>query len=337
MARPRKNELKDIKKPPLKPSINIICTNCGKEKKTSEFYASYTSEIKVTPYCKECIQNKSIDENGNIDKQKFIEVLRTINRPFMNQIYNNNFEKYKNGGTVSGFVGWYMKDIATKQYREFTFDDSDMGVVNENTNNSDAKIEEKPRQIKTKAVKLDKASRESLIDKWGKFEDETLNRFEKKFNQLAKNYEIITSLHMEALINYTKFSVLQDIAIENDNTQTAKMYGDLATKARTDAKLNPSQLSKSDLNTGVASFSEVSQLVAQRDGLIRLPTKYLKKPHDQLDVLMWENLNFNRALFSMPEVSYEEMYGYYIQRLEKFNEKYNADLDNGDLGTWLDN
>ena len=176
-----------------------------------------------------------------------------------------------------------------------------------------------------------------MIDKWGKFEDETLNRFEKKFNQLAKNYEIITSLHMEALINYTKFSVLQDIAIENDNTQTAKMYGDLATKARTDAKLNPSQLSKSDLNTGVASFSEVSQLVAQRDGLIRLPTKYLKKPHDQLDVLMWENLNFNRALFSMPEVSYEEMYGYYIQRLEKFNEKYNADLDNGDLGTWLDN
>nr|DAG12139.1 MAG TPA: Stc1 domain [Caudoviricetes sp.] len=337
MARPRKNELKDIKKPPLKPSINIICTNCGKEKKTSEFYASYTSEIKVTPYCKECIQNKSIDENGNVDKQKFIEVLRTINRPFMNQIYNNNFEKYKNGGTVSGFVGWYMKDIATKQYREFTFDDSDMGVVNENTNNQDAKIEEKPKQIKTKAVKLDKASRESLIDKWGEYADKELIRFEKKYQQMSKSYQILTHLHEEGLIDFCRLQVLYEMAIEQKNSQEAKMFKNLADEAKKNAKLNPLQLKKDELQVGgVDSFSQMADLVARRNGLINIPMVYLKKPQDILDYQILENVNYMRASFNMPELTYEDINKTYLNRIDEFNKTYNADVMNNDFGTWGD-
>lgn len=322
MARPRKNELKDIKKPPLKPSINIICTNCGKEKKTSEFYASYTSEIKVTPYCKECIQNKSIDENGNIDKQKFIEVLRTINRPFMNQIYNNNFEKYKNGGTVAGFVGWYMKDIAVQQYRSFTFDDSDMGVVNENTNNSNTKIEEKPKQVKTKAVKLDKASRENLIDKWGKFEDETLNRFEKKFGQLSQTFNVRTTIHMEGLVNYCKYSTLSDIAIEKGNIQEAKLYADIAQKARNDNGLTANSIDKNKQISGVTSFGDIARVVAKRDGLFKLPLKFYKQPNDYIDYAIYQYIAYERALRGLTEPSYEDIYRFYLDGIEEYEKEH---------------
>lgn len=331
MARPKK-DLSSVKTPAKKPDVTIICTKCGQEKNAKkDFYISYNSKISVAPFCKECVHENSLDDNGNISKERFQNVLQQLDRPFLNQIYSKNLKNY--GNDSKSFVGFYMKDVSLKDYRILTFADSDMGHIQEKV--EEVKKEVKP--VRSKTVKLDKASREELIDKWGKFDDETLSRFEKKFNQLAKNYEIKTSLHMEALINYTKFSVLQDIAIENDNTQTAKMYGDLATKARTDAKLNPNQMSAKDTQVGgVNSFSEVSQLVAQRDGVIRIPKQYLRKPQDIVDLVIWENVNFNRALFNMPEIEYEELHADFIKRLDDFNKRYKADIENGDLGIWGD-
>lgn len=323
--------LKDIKIKTTKPEANIICTKCGQEKDAQkDFYVSYNNKLSIAPFCKECvISNSLVEDRTSVDIEGFQNMLQQLDRPYLHQLFISNVKKY--GENPMSVVGYYFKDISMPQYRLLKWSHSDFGHIEEKKEK-----EKTTNNTNRRTIHLSEDEREQLLDKWGDFEDRLLVRFEKKFQQLAQNYEIITSLHLEALTNYTKFSVLQDVAIENNNTQEAKMYGDLAKQARSDAKLNPSQLSKSDLNTGVSSFSEISQLVAQRDGLIRLPMKYLKKPHDQLDVLMWENINFNRALFSMPEVKYEEVYEYYIKRLEAFNKKYNADLDKGDLGTWLD-
>jgi hypothetical protein len=45
-----------------------------------------------------------------------------------------------------------------------------------------------------------------------------------------------------------------------------------------------------------------------------------------------ELVNYDRSVLGLPEVTYEEMYKYYIERIEKFNKEYNADIENGDLG-----
>lgn len=339
MARPRKNSLSDVKAPSKKPDIEVVCMKCGETKKANrDFYMSYNSKVNIAPFCKKCVVENSLDENGNVSKEKFINVLQQLDRPFLNQIYNKNFISY--GEDSARFVGFYMKDISLKDYRELTFADSDMGHVEEEYKiEEEIKKEDKTNKlVKGKTIRLDKATRDELSDKWGFFEDTTLNRFEKKFNQISKNYEIITSLHLEGLVNYCKYSTLSDIAIESGNIQEAKMYGDLAKTARSDAKLNPNQLSAKDMQVGgVNSFSEISQLVAQRDGIIRIPRQFLRKPQDIVDLVIWENVNFNRALLNMPEIEYEELHGAFIQRLEDFNKRYKADIENGDLGTWGDN
>ena len=103
--------------------------------------------------------------------------------------------------------------------------------------------------------------------------------------------------------------------------------------ARTDAKLNPSQLKAEDFSTGGAnSFSEIARMVAKRDGFIPFPMKYYKQPQDALDFLMWELVNYDRHVLGLPEVEYEEIFKHYIDRVNAFNEQYNADIENGDLG-----
>ena len=40
-----------------------------------------------------------------------------------------------------------------------------------------------------------------------------------------------------------------------------------------------------------------------------------------------------RHCIGKEEVDYEEIYRFYIDRIEKFNEKYGADIEQGDLGS----
>ena len=39
-----------------------------------------------------------------------------------------------------------------------------------------------------------------------------------------------------------------------------------------------------------------------------------------------------RHCLSLPEVEYEEVYKFYIDKVNEFNEKYQADIEQGDLG-----
>ena len=47
---------------------------------------------------------------------------------------------------------------------------------------------------------------------------------------------------------------------------------------------------------------------------------------------MYELVNYDRHVLGLPEVPYEEVYHHYCDRINAFNQQYNADIENGDLG-----
>ena len=68
-------------------------------------------------------------------------------------------------------------------------------------------------------------------------------------------------MHTEALLNYIRYRVKEEIATAKGDVKEAKEWGALAKDAATAAKINPSQLSKADLSDGLSTFSELSQAV----------------------------------------------------------------------------
>ena len=146
-------------------------------------------------------------------------------------------------------------------------------------------------------------------------------------------YVILSAMHDLSVRNYCKLQVDWDIAQETRDYAAMAQLKQPLKDARTDAKLNPNQFKAADFqNSGANSFGEITRMVAKRDGFIPLPMKYFKQPNDQLDWLMLELVNYDRSVLGLPEVTYEEMYRHYIERIEKFNKEYNADIENGDLG-----
>ena len=146
-------------------------------------------------------------------------------------------------------------------------------------------------------------------------------------------YIIRSSMHDISVRNYCKLQVDWDIAQETKDYNAMKELKQPLKDARTDAKLNPSQLKAEDFSTGGAnSFSEIARIVAQKNGFIPLPMRYYKQPNDALDFLMWELINYMRHCLSLPEVDMEEIYKFHIDKINEFNEKYQADIESGDLG-----
>ena len=183
-------------------------------------------------------------------------------------------------------------------------------------------------QMKVQRIKELKA-------KWGNFDSvEYLERCEKLYIEIVQGgYVILSAMHDLAVRNYCKLQIDWDIAQETKDYNAMAQLKQPLKDARTDAKLNPSQFKAGDFqNGGANSFGEITRMVAKRDGFIPLPMRYFKQPNDQLDWMMLELVNYDRSVLGLPEVTYEELYKHYIERIEKFNKEYNADIENGDLG-----
>lgn len=313
--------LKDMKAKTTKPDINIICTECGQEKNAkSDFYISYNSKISVAPFCKECVIRNSLTEDGtSIDIDKFQNVLQRLDRPYLNQLYITSIKE--GNGSPNAVVGYYMKNISTPQYRVLKFAHSDFGHLENEIENS--KQKETKKTTKKVANKMKSEVRIELKDKWGEYEDNELLRFEKKYQQMSKSYQILTTLHDEGLIDFCRLQCLYEMAVERKDMQEAKIFKSLADDAKKNAKLNPLQLDKADLTAGGCnSFGEIARIVSKRDGVCRLPLKFLKQPNDRIDYAIYQFICYERALRGMPEPEYEEIYAWYINNIKRLDEKY---------------
>ena len=287
-----------------KPKINeMTCAACSKIKKVSNFYVSY-NPLHTTgriPYCKACLKD-IVYENGNFSIEGVKKALKLIDRPYL-------YDLIKSSAAEEGETfGLYIKNLQMQQYRHLGWKDSIFEPESDNENNT-------PQINNFEIAKLS--------EKWGdgyKFEEYIA--FEKKYDLLKNNYTQKTAMHTEALLNYIRYRVKEEMATARGDVKEAKEWGSLAKDAATAAKINPSQLSKADLSDGLSTFSELSQAVEKEVDIIPILPKFKYRPNDALDFNIWCYINYIRDLSGLSLCKYEDVYAFYDKRKQEYIEQY---------------
>jgi hypothetical protein len=265
---------------------------------------------KYYPLCKKCIGEYLGDNDKSADYiNRIREILSRINKPFLNDLWLSSGEEW----------GEYAKNILSlTQYRELTYENSTVQTIEHVRNDS----EKEPSA----------ASDEELINKWGNgFQPEEYLAFERKYNFIKKDYPTKTSMHVEALKKFCRYAVKEEFALSANQFKDAESYSKLASKAAEDAKINPKQLSKSDLTDGVDSFSELTKVVETAVDVISILPRFKERPHDKVDVTLWCYINYVRDMQSLPPAKYKDIYEFYDQRKRDYEEGIDFDEQVGDI------
>lgn len=303
----------------VKENKTFYCGECDKNKKQTDFYKSYTNKSGVTYLCKSCFLEACLNSDGKIDKDKMVNALQRIDKPFIESLFIKNANKYESAKSV---IGWYIKDISLPQYKDCTFKDSiyDKGEVRKDI--TGASLSDDYKYVLTPDERL------QLSNKWGDFSDAELIKFERKYQTMSKSYQILSQMHEESLINVCRLEVFYTTALKERNAGEIKLFGEQLAKAKQEAKLNPNQLSKNDLSsTGANSFGEIVRLVSKRDGVCKLPLKFLHEPNDKIDYAIYQFISYERALHGLPEIPYDEIYKWYIDDIKEYEEKYDVEMN----------
>lgn len=128
-------------------------------------------------------------------------------------------------------------------------------------------------------------------------------------------------MHTEALLTYIRYRVKEEIATARDDMKSAKEWGQLAQKAAQDAKINPSQLSKSDLSDGLDTFGQLVRSVEQAVDIIPILPVFKERPQDKVDFTIWCYINYIRDLKGLPLAEYEDIYRFYDERKKEYEDR----------------
>lgn len=281
-----------------------LCLKCSKvKKKNTGFYNSYNSwhSDGKMPYCKQCLK-KSFDEN-NVATIK--EILRQVDKPFQYELW----EKAKEDDRETLGAYFILINLNNKYdtYADSIFEPGDKQGSLGNKDGSS-----------TSYIDLDR-----LESKWGSgYSYEEYQYFEKKYDTLKHHYPEKTSMHTEALLTYIRYRVKEELSTAKGEVKDAKEWGQLASKAAQDAKINPSQLSQSDLTGGLDTVGELVRAVEQVEDIIPVLPRFKSKPHDKPDFTIWSYINYARDLEGKSLVDYEDVYEFYEARKKEYEEEF---------------
>ncbi|WP_370956823.1 hypothetical protein AB3239_11490 [Bacillus subtilis] len=279
----------------------LLCAACQKEKdKDSGFYNSRSKlyeKIGKVPICKSCLK-KNIDYS-NMDS--VYTVLQQIDVKF-DPLYWEQAVQRK----TDTFSAYMTMANSLKQFNGTGWKDSIL-----------EQQQEKAIAAETQRDSVEQVSDE-IIDKWGiGYTPDEYHQFERKYNKLIRNYGEKTALHTEGLLSYIRFRVKEELATAKGEVKEAKEWGQMASKAATDAKINVSQLSKSDISGGVDVLSQLFEAVETELGIIPLLPRLTAQPYDDADLIIWAIINYYRRLEDKEKVAYKDIYHFYDEMLEE--------------------
>lgn len=246
-----------------------ICSNCGKTATestiSSSFYISdsiYFKNTGRTPLCKDCIMELSFD-GDRLNMNKFKDVLKVVDKPFLNNIFKASKEKCTDidTGIINDIDAFkeYMKNIVMPQYRGLVWSDSDK-IQNE----------------ASKDELFDKTERINVVNRWGNaWNDLEYKRLEEFYHSMKRANKIETPQEEDYLKKLSRLSIKIDEAIENGETTKAKQLGDLYSKYMTDSKFRTTDMSDADKQGGIRTFSDIYTEV-ESEGFIP-PWEYYRK------------------------------------------------------------
>ncbi|MGD7047074.1 hypothetical protein FZC83_02320 [Rossellomorea marisflavi] len=289
---------------------NITCIRCAKEKeKERNFYNTRSDLYKnlgKIPVCKQCIK---LIINYD-DMETIYSFLRQFDIKFSIEHWNSAKES-----KTDTFARYMTMANSFPQFEGCNWNDSvfDMSEVNSGVKTK-SKLEKKSSE-----VSADETISDDLLSKWGEnYTPEEIRAFERKYSMLKNNYQEKTAMHTEALLTYIRYRVKEELATSIGDSKSAKEWGTLAKDAATAAKINPSQLSKSDLSDGLDTFGQLVRSVEQAVDIIPILPRFKEQPQDKVDFTIWCYINYIRDLQSLPLATYEEVYAFYNERIKEF-------------------
>lgn len=299
---------------------------CGKTKRIGEFYKSSAdaNAVGVIPFCKKCIKELVVNEDGTHDLDKLREILRhpSVDKPFLDKLWQSALDSKQKDK-----IGFYFKLINGFSGTGLTWADSDdeYKVLPKTEIRRIIKEKENQKEEVKKVINddIDFQLEGWMIDLFGEgYTSEEYKRMVKKYNFLKENYTESTAMHTEALATYIRYKVKEEIATVDGDSAQAKIWSDLANKASTNAKINPSQLSKADLLGGISTISEISQAVEEAVDVVEILPRFKFRPNDAVDFNIWCYINYARSLEGKPLIDYEDVYKFYDERKSAYIEQY---------------
>lgn len=325
------------------------CLSCQCDKSIDDYYVSNNKlhADGLIPWCIDCVKKMSVKESGEVNEEKFEEILRQIDRPFYKDVLaSSEGEHVKRTSNVppaaikfygGDIIGLYFKNINMVQNKGKTYSDSIKSGFYRNPEN--ASIAKNGKRVNLKnddvtnseytdvdaatTIKEEFEATSEMIDLFGDgYTPSEYKKMEKKYRDMKQAYSIQTNLHQEALITYVRFKVKEEIATAKGDVQEAQKWYQAAQDAADKAKLTPKQLTKADLQGGINSFSEIFKAVEQAVDVIPILPKFVYRPNDALDFNIWCYINYARDLQGLPQCSYKDVYEFYDKKKQEYLEQY---------------
>lgn len=301
-----------------------VCIKCKKKKSLkSDFYKSNSdlyTETGSYPVCKQCITER-IPREADPLSIHYLEIIKSVllelNKPYIYSLWLSSIEESKKR-SWSAF-NCYMKNINLPQNRDLTWKHSDYELTE---NKSSERDNSNDSVVSAVADRDSFIITDELVDKWGLgYSVDEYRSFERKYNLLKNNYQEKTAMHTEALLTYVRYRVKEELATAINDSKAAKEWGVLAKDAATAAKINPSQLSKSDLSDGLDTFGQLVRTVEQAVDIIPILPQFKARPQDSVDFTIWCYVNYIRDLKGLPPAEYSEIYKFYEERKKEYESR----------------
>lgn len=327
---PTKKKKAAARKAPAPYKTCISCPSGHENQPLKNFYISYNPlhADGHVPLCKNCVVRLSYNnEVDDVDVQKFKDVLRQIDRPFIPALWDAAIKQYNDRytdravkhGNRKSIISFYFKNIASlPQYRTMNWSDG-LSIAMRSGNERKIESGAGANVVSSTTSSLEYIPTEEDKELFGEgFSPEVYRRMNIKFAGLKSSYPSYTPFHEEALKTYVRLKVQEEMAIARGDAKIAKDWSEAARAAATDAKINPSKLKKEDLEGGIGTFCELYQAIEQAVDVIPVLPRFRQRPYDAIDFTIWCYVNYIRDLEGKPLCSYEDVYKFYDERKEEF-------------------
>ena len=295
---------------------SYYCKTCNRTMDESQFYLSkrldkYPFNGKL-PECKKCL-TRHVD---NWDPKTFTWILEEIDVPYIEDEWNTLVERYcQDRSKVTGMtvLGRYLSKMKLKQYRDFSWEDSERLKAEADARKSEVMarqgfsgeeieaaiaqgtLPEKPvgwvaaEEVPTIDMleptdfndDLTEEEKKMLSIKWGKtYKAYEWVQLEQYYQEMMQSFDIQTPSHEDYLKLICKTSLkahqLIDLGDIEGFQKMSKVYDSLMKSAKFTAVQN-----KAESGEFVNSISELVQLCEKEEGFI--PRFYTDEPKDKVD------------------------------------------------------
>ena len=260
------------------------CLSCQCEKSIDDYYVSNNKlhADGLIPWCIDCVKDMSTKETGEIDEEKFEEILRQIDRPYYKDVLASaEVEHAKRNKDIpqaavkfygESIIGWYFKSINISQNKDKTYGDSVKSGFYRNPENASITKNNQKQSVESYDSDENSYSQNETDDAtiysevWmGNYTQKDIQYLDKYYAGLQRDYKIITENHRDYARKIAKASLQMDKAFDDmingvngadAKYKNAKDAFDTLSKS---AKFSESTRSVNDV--GISSFSKVAAMV----------------------------------------------------------------------------